>query len=153
MQTSIREDLPHPDLVALDKNKQIILVAEVKAFSSAFTNPSIRSGGIKQLLIFLGEINNIVPYLMLVDTTNILIYRWNGNSISEPILNLKTVDVLSYYEPEFNQKQIFSLYLTGLIEAWISDFCYHWKSEFPPAYQELSEIGLMEKLEGGITEP
>jgi hypothetical protein len=153
MQTSIREDLPQPDLVALDQNKQVVLVAEVKASPSAFSNANIRNAGIAQVLKFLSIINYIVPYIMLADTNNIFIYRWDGKSVSEPILSLRTVDVLSYYEPEFNQKQIFSLYLTGLVEAWISDFCYHWKSEFPPAYQEISDIGLMEKLEGGITEP
>jgi hypothetical protein len=111
MQTLIREDLPQPDLVALDQNKQVVLVAEVKAFPSAFSNANIRNAGIAQLLKFLSKISYIVPYIMLADTNNIFIYRWDGKSVSEPILNLKTVDVLSYYEPEFNQKQIFSLYL------------------------------------------
>jgi hypothetical protein len=61
--------------------------------------------------------------------------------------------VLRHYDAEFSNKRIFELYLTTLVEAWLRDLAYHWKSEKPPASEQLAAIGLLQQLEGGTTQP
>ncbi|WP_230967472.1 hypothetical protein [Nostoc commune] len=153
MQATNLEDVDFPDIVALDKEGQIILIAEVKGWPFNFQEKKAKEYAILRLIDYLQAAKIAIPFAMLVDINNILIFKWDGNNLSEPIISLKTANVLSYYEPEFNKKQIFNLYLTGLTEAWISDFCYHWKSEIPPASKEIAEIGLSQLLKGGITQP
>jgi hypothetical protein len=46
----------------------------------------------------------------------------------------------------------FESYLLTLVEAWLRDLAYHWKSEDPPGSEELGRAGLLEKLEGGTTQ-
>lgn len=91
------------------------------------------------------------PYAMVAGLEDISLFRWEKNALSEPILRLRTADILPFYDPEFGQKQIFDYYLTTLIEAWLRDCAYHWKSETPPGYDELAKIGLAEQLRYGTT--
>ncbi|QLE44005.1 hypothetical protein FD723_28595 [Nostoc sp. C052] len=146
------QDLERPDVVALDKDGKIVLIVEVKGFPFDSNPKKTKENAILQILDYLKASKTLITFAMFVDLQNILVFQWNGYNLSE-ILSLNTGDILSYYEPAFNQKQIFNLYLTGLIEAWISDFCYHWKSKIPPASKEIAEIGLSQLLKGGITQP
>ncbi|MBN3926959.1 hypothetical protein [Nostoc sp. NMS4] len=153
LQATNIEDIDFPDLVALDKEEQIILIAEVKGLPCNFQETKAKKYAILRLIDYLQAAKIVIPFAMLIDVNKILIFKWDGNKLSEPIISLNTADILSEYEPDFHKKQIFNLYLTGLTEAWISDFCYHWKSEIPPASKELAEIGLSQLLKGGITQP
>ncbi len=146
------KNVDSPDFVALDKEGQVILIAEVKGLPFNFTDQKTKKYAILRLIDYLELAKNLIPFVMLVDVENILIFKWNGKNLSEPILCLNTANVLSHYEPEFSTRQIFSLYLTTLTEAWNSDFSYHWKSKMPPASKEMVEIGLLQKLEGGYTQ-
>jgi hypothetical protein len=56
------------------------------------------------------------------------------------------------YDPEFPRERVFESYLLTLVEAWLRDLAYHWKSENPPGSEELGRAGLLEKLEGGTTQ-
>jgi hypothetical protein len=38
-----------------------------------------------------------------------------------------------------------------LIQAWLRDLAYHWKSEIPPHQEEIQKIGLLDYLIDGIT--
>jgi hypothetical protein len=152
MQAINLEDIDSPDFVALDKEGQVILIAEVKGFSFSFTDEKTKKYAILRLIDYLQLAKILIPFAMLVDVENILIFQWDGKNLSEPLLCLNTAKVLSHYEPEFSSRQIFSLYLTTLTEAWISDFSYHWKSQMPPASKEMVEIGLLQRLEGGYTQ-
>ncbi|MEH2023528.1 hypothetical protein [Nostoc sp.] len=153
LQATKIEDIDFPDLVALDKEEQIILIAEVKGLPFHFQEAKAKKYAILRLIDYLKAAKIVIPFAMFVDVNNILIFKWDGNNLSEPIVSLNTADVLSHYEPKFRDQSIFSLYLKGLTEAWISDFCYHWKSEIPPASKEVAEIGLSQLLKGGITQP
>jgi hypothetical protein len=146
------EDVDLPDLVALDKDGQIALIAEVKGFPFNFQETKTKTYAILRLVDYLKAAKTVIPFAMLVDVDKIQILKWDGNNLSEPIVCFNTADVLSHYEPKFREKKIFSLYLKGLTEAWISDFCYHWKSENPPASREITKIGLLQRLEDGHTE-
>jgi hypothetical protein len=54
---------------------------------------------------------------------------------------------LSIYEPEFREKRFFEFYLETLIQGWLRDLAYNWKTENPPKYNELAKIGFVQKLE------
>ncbi|KYC36193.1 hypothetical protein WA1_41400 [Scytonema hofmannii PCC 7110] len=146
------EDIEHPDLIVLDKDEQVVLISNIKGFPFDLNKSKTREKAIIELIEYLKAAKTVIPFAMIVDLEKILFFQWNGNDLSEPILCLETNEVLIHYEPEFNKRQIFNLYLKTLTEAWISDFCYHWKMETPPRSQEIAEIGLLERLEGGITQ-
>jgi len=152
MQATNLEDVERPDIVALDKDGEIVLIVEVKGLPFDSNLKKTKENAMWQIIHYLQASKTLIPFAMFVDLKNILVFRWDGYNLSE-LLSFNIGDVLSHYEPEFNQKQIFNLYLTGLTEAWISDFCYHWKSEIPPASKEIAEIGLLQLLKGGITQP
>ena len=48
--------------------------------------------------------------------------------------------------------RVFEDYLLTLVEAWIRDLAYHWKSEAPPGSQELEQAGVLQTLAGGTTQ-
>ncbi len=146
------EDIDSPDFVALDKEKQVIMIAEVKGYPSDFKEKKAKEYAILRLMDYLQAAKIIIPFAMLADQKNIWLFKWNGNNLSEPILYFKTADVLSHYHADFSKKQIFSLYLRTLIEGWLRDLAYHWKSETPPFIKEMAEIGLLQLLEEGTTE-
>ncbi|MEH2294509.1 hypothetical protein [Nostoc sp.] len=146
------EDIDFPDIVALDKEEQIILIAEVKGLPFNFQETKTKQYAILRLIDYLQAAKIAIPFAMLVDVNKILIFQWDGNNLSEPIISLNTADVLSHYEPKFRDKRIFSLYLKGLTEAWLRDLAYHWKSAIPPFTKEMTEIGLLQLLEDGTTQ-
>ncbi len=152
MQAINLEEVERPDIVALDKDGQVVLIAEVKGFPFSFQDKKTKEYAILRLLDYLKSSKKLITFAMLVDGENILIFKWNGNNLSEPLLCLNTTETLSSYEPKFSSKEIFSLYLTGLIEAWLRDLAYHWKSEIPPASKDMAKIGLLQLLEGGTTQ-
>jgi hypothetical protein len=152
LQATNIEDIDFPDLVALDKEEQIILIAEVKGLPFNFQEIKAKKYAILRLIDYLQAAKIVIPFAMLVDVNNILIFQWDGNNLSEPIISLNTADVLSPYEPKFRDKRIFSLYLKGLTEAWLRDLAYHWKSAIPPLAKEMTEIGLLQLLEDGTTQ-
>lgn len=133
------------DFVAKDKDGNIVLIGEVK------TN-NLRGYAKEQLKHYLSQYHGRVSFGMLVDTENIQIFRWDEQELSEPIQVLSTEDILQFYDPKFGQKQIFESYLTTLIEAWLRDLAYHWKSPNPPAAVVMEEIGLLAHLTDGTTE-
>jgi hypothetical protein len=141
-----------PDFIALDKEGQIILVAEVKGFPFTFQDNKTKEYAILRLIDYLQTAKTLIPFVMLVDVENILIFKWDGKDLSQPIIRLNTPDVLSEYEPEFSNTPIYNLYLIGLTEAWLRDLAYHWKSELPPLSNEMATIGLLQLLENGTTQ-
>lgn len=88
-------------------------------------------------------------YVLTIDPDFIHLYRPTGENLGEPIAQFDTRQVLRHYDPEFPGKRVFEPYLLTLVEAWLRDLAYHWKSENPPGSEELGRTGLLEKLEGG----
>jgi hypothetical protein len=137
------------DIIAQDSTGKIILLVEVKA--RHFENRQHRDSFIKQVQLYLQAANMEIPFAMLVDLEKIEIFRGNTSDCSEPVSSIQTATVLSHYEPEYGKKRIFYPYLERLVESWLRDLAYHWKSETPPASEQLAEIGLLQKLAGGTT--
>ncbi|BAZ01675.1 hypothetical protein NIES37_56790 [Tolypothrix tenuis PCC 7101] len=145
------------DIIVLDKDEQIVLLVEVK--STEVEGKVAKQQAITQLNSYLqNEIKSnhlfLVDemFLMLVNLRDIDIFKWNGKNFSESLSAIKTANILSHYDPEFSDRKILGLYLETLVEAWLRDLAYHWKSEIPPASDNLAAIGLLQKLQGGTTQ-
>jgi hypothetical protein len=93
-----------------------------------------------------------VAFILTTDPNWIQLYRSDGESLGEPIVRLDTRQVLQHYDPIFPEKRVFEPYLLTLVEAWLRDLAYHWKSEHPPGSEELGKTGLLEKIEEGTTQ-
>ncbi|HLP88240.1 MAG TPA: hypothetical protein VK184_06570 [Nostocaceae cyanobacterium] len=142
----------HPDIVVVDKNQEIALLVDIQ-----IQPPQI--GELKEQYLsqfsqlYLENANNEkdIRFAMSANLTNITIFKSNSEIVRQPIVSFVSADILSHYEPDFSKKKILYLYFRTLLEAWLRDLAYHWKSEIPPGSQELAKIGLLEKLEGGDT--
>ncbi len=143
------EQIPF-DIIAENKKGEPVLLIEVKA-ENINNIEKARDWLIAHSQSYQQKIKEIIPFIMLVDYENIEIFKLNQNQSFAPILTLKTAPILSYYEPTYEQKTIYYHYLVRLIEAWLRDLAYHWKSEIPPALEKITEIGLLKHLDDGTT--
>lgn len=144
------------DVIALDKDDRIVVLIEVKIIQAQ--EPAAKQkiidrarDWIKAVLAKLSERNAIVPYAMFVDAEQILIFKWDGVNLSEPVCTLNTGEICRYYMPNFGSKWIFEDTIETLIQSWLHDLDYHWKSEIPPASEQIAAIGLLPLLAGGTT--
>ena len=158
MQTETWElELPiDADIIALDKDDRIVALIEVKinqakekAAKQKIINRALKQ--IKHFLSILSEKKVVIPYAMIVNLKDIMVFKWDGTVLSEAVLSLKTADILHYYDSKLGGQRIFEPYLTRLIEAWLRDLAYNWKSEIPPASEQIAAIGLLPLLAGGTT--
>ena len=133
------------DLIAVDRDGRSILLGAVKS------HPVTEQDAPHELTSYLQALREPVPYALLVDPDQIRLYRWDGQALSAPVCTLPTYDVLRHYDPELNQRRVFDEYLTTLVEAWLRDLAYHWKSTRPPAAEGLDRAGFLRQLEGGGT--
>lgn len=144
------------DIVALDRDGNPVLLVEVKG---------ARELSESKRHAILSDLNSLarifsVPYIMFADLDNIDVYSpketLDSKWFKSPLMEASTSKVLPEYDPEFSKKstekgRIFSHYLEILIEGWLRDIAYHWKSDTPPFSSKLKEIGLAEKLSDGTT--
>ena len=133
------------DFAALDRDGEYLLLGEIK------TNRVNGEDAAEQLASYLRAIQPRVPYALLVGPDKIHLYRWDGEKLSPPVSTLSTAEILSYYDPEASQRHVFEDYVTTLIEAWLRDLAYHWKSARPPGSDDLERAGLLSQLQGGGT--
>jgi hypothetical protein len=130
------------DITAWDQNEQKLLVSKVRARDLEEDLPA----KVEAILKSEYEQNQfIVPYAMTATRQNIDFYGWDGKTL-EPLYTFSTPEVLSVYEPEFTEKRILEFYLETLLESWLRDLAYHWKTENPPKYEELAKVGFVQKL-------
>jgi len=137
------------DIIAEDKSGKTILLVEVKA--RHLEGKQHKDWFIEKVKSYLQAANTQIPFAMLVDLEEIQIFRCDDTDLSQPVSYIKAAPVLSHYEPMYGKKRIFHHYLEGLVEAWLRDLAYHWKSQIPPASEQIAEIGLLQQLEDGNT--
>ncbi|MEA5617801.1 hypothetical protein VB711_08115 [Cronbergia sp. UHCC 0137] len=140
--------LSYPDIIVLDKNQQIALLVDVQARKTEIKEESLSP---LTKLYLQNTDERDIRFAMLANFKKINIFKSNTGGFLEPIVSLSSSDILSHYDPEFNDRTILYLYFRTLIEAWLRDLAYHWKSETPPGSKELLKIGLLEKIEDGDT--
>lgn len=131
------------DIVAFSSDDVPVMLVEVKARQEEKVFDK------EQLIQYLQAAPDI-PYATLVTLRDVQIFEWKSQTLSS-LMTASTVDVLSEYEPEFGQKTIYEYYLTTLVETWLRDVAYHWKLASPPLFEQLSRLGLAEKLNEGTT--
>ena len=139
----------HIDVIAEDRDENPVLAVEVKA-----TEPSQEEFG----LFLCRFVQTSLEFGMFVDLERIVLLGRDPADPRTPVATLRTVDVLGFYDPSFvgkasksGSQRIYGEYVVTLVEAWLRDLAYHWKSESPPGLEQLSKTGLLERLEGGMT--
>ena len=105
------------------------------------------------IVLSLRQTNVRVPYVLLVDPDRLVLYPFAEGSLGEPLQVLETRSVLGAYEPEFGRKPIFQTYLTALVDGWLRDLSYHWKSRTPPGAATFEAVGLVSRMTGTRIEP
>src|SRR5690348_13420471 len=103
------------DIVVLDAGNQPVALVEVKAVHSS--DAEVVSAE-RQILEALGLSPLSIPFALFVDLDRIRIYKTSKGSLHH-LLSLVTRDVLSMYEPKFEDIEIYEYYLTGLVDAWL----------------------------------
>ena len=139
------------DLIALDKNGRVILVADIRG-------SRVIKRTLPRFTSYLKATHTIVPFAMLVDPDTIHIVQWDGVNWSNAISSLKTIEVVKPYIRDFDEymrdyenKWITGGYLGALLQSWLDDLAFHWKYTTPPATEELAAIGLLERIKDGST--
>jgi hypothetical protein len=135
----------HPDIVVFDAGGTARAVVDVNAHRSA--DERAKQDLVARLPAWEGT-----EFILLADRQHIQIYRRADAHRSEPLLTLNTAEVLTHYDPDFASKEVFERYFTVLLEAWLRDVAYHWKSEKPPAFDAISAIGLAQCIHDGRTQ-
>jgi hypothetical protein len=133
------------DAAVVDRENHAVAVIQVKTHPVGQNWENLLS---KQL----AKLPESVGYVLTVDPAWIQLYQWNGKDLTGPLVQLETAAILQHYEPEFGKRRVFEFYLLTLVEAWLRDLAYHWKSEAPPGSEELRTAGLLDRLEGGTTQ-
>ncbi len=131
------------DAVVVDKENRAVALVEVK--SQPVENWS------KILQSRLRQIAEQAAFLLTVDPNSTHVYKICGESLGKPVVELGTAEILRHYDPDFPRERLFEPYLLTLVEAWLRDLAYHWKSTSPPGAEELRAAGMLEMLEGGTT--
>jgi hypothetical protein len=110
-----------------------------------------RAEDIKYILtdILKMEAYQYIPFLMFVNSNVMRIFK--SPTFTE-IGRFDTKQVLAFYDPESIEGIIYQSTLITLIQAWLHDLSYHWKSENPPYIEQMKEIGLFALFVDGTTE-
>jgi hypothetical protein len=132
------------DIVAEDARGMPVLVAEAKA--SRLTPHMV-----EEYRDYLRAKSSSAPYGLLADLEKIYLFDFSSKDAVETLAILATPEILEVYDPEFGTKRIFESYLEALIDAWLRDLAFHWKSSLPPGSDVLWRTGLMARLRGGDT--
>jgi hypothetical protein len=133
------------DVLAYDSERRAVLLVEVKG--------TVATGeAVEQLRRYLQAANTCIPFAMLVDPSRIQIFRWDGQQLSGPIQTFETPEILGHYSERFGTRRVSEDYLRGLVDLWLQDLAFHWKSPSPPGSSELAADGLGTRLAGGTTE-
>ena len=91
-------------------------------------------------------------FVMMVDPQQLLVTPTvAGRPQWERAVTLPTSSVLRSYADTPNLERIEGFYFVSLIQAWLRDFSFSWKSKRPPGYDELQKIGLATRLQNSET--
>lgn len=134
---------PKADIIAEGRSGQRVLLVETKRTAAA----ADAQRQLKEYLVLAGP---SVPFAMIVDPDRIVTFGWDGKELHE-LAVFDTAAILETYDPEYGNKRIFDNYMNSLVEAWLRDLAYRWKSTSPPGVDVLRKIGLLNQLEGGTT--
>ncbi len=130
------------DILVHDADGLPLLVVEVKS-------PERGGDCREQVLAYQRGSRPPIPFGMAVDWETIVLIKDDPGGPREIVLS--TVEVLSRYEPAFGDKRIFRYYFEVLVEGWLRDLIFRWKSEEPPGLEAVRSLGLLDHLRGATT--
>jgi hypothetical protein len=141
------------DVIVDDRQGRPIALVEVRASVTS------REGLQEYLQRFLDIPDPSISFGLLVDLENMyLLKRDTQKETFVPVVELNTKDILGYYAPEFAGKDsryvrspMFHDYFETLVEGWLRDLAYHWKSASPPGAEALAGTSLLERIKEGMT--
>ena len=91
-------------------------------------------------------------FVMGIDPQEIIVApARNGQPDWDHAVTLSTSRILRHYAEVPDLESVEAFYLESLIEAWLRDFSFSWKSQTPPGYDELDQIGLASRLRNSVT--
>ena len=123
---------------------QPFLVVEVKAMNGA---TAIAAGWLVELLIRIRKSKGLdIPFGMVVDLDNILVFDVRKADPTISICQFKTKDILEAFDPDFARKRIFDDYLLALVETWLQKFGWRQTLAAPSGMKEFAEVGLADLL-------
>ena len=141
------------DIIVRDRHDRPLIIVETKA-------KTLSNGGLAEALKRFESAKSLdlFPYGIVADFELIRLFDLDSGQGPRLLLSLDTTEVLRNYDPGFDgrragagDRRVFHDYFNALVEAWLRDLTYRWKSETPPAIDRLAEIGLASLLEGGAT--
>ena len=135
------------DIVADDPQGRPVLLAEVKSMAGA---REIALGWFASLAAEFRAAGVTIDYWMFADLDEILVFGGDLDDSSPPLFEARTADVLSAYYPDFERRRISDDYLEALIAAWLRDLASLSVTTNPPTPGRLKDIGLVERLRGGV---
>jgi hypothetical protein len=130
------------DVLVYDADGVPLLVVEIKSLERG---EECRD----QVLAYQRGSQPPIPYGMAVDPETIVLMKDEQGGPREIVLS--TVEVLGHYEPNFGNKRIFEYYFAVLVEGWLRDLIFRWKSEEPPGLEAVRSLGLLDHLRGATT--
>lgn len=128
------------DVLAVGRDGRPVLVVEVKV------RPHNTDDTKAQL--WQAARSNSAPFALLATEKKLTLFRVNEKTL-DLICEFDTLHVLSHYDPSLDLQRPFPDYVESLLQAWLRDLAYNWKSAEPPALTELRGAGLAQLLEGG----
>jgi len=131
-----------PDITILDSEERIVLLAQGKVKRELYRD-------IYEVISWLKAGNGAIPFVMFIELENIKIFKWDSDNLSEPVCTLNTAEVLGHYGLKVSDEYISGDYLSALAESWLRDLVSHWKSDKPPAEEQIAAIGLLPLLKDG----
>ncbi len=140
------QSVRNPDILVLDADERPLMVVETK---DRVLTP--RSFNMARDRLAAYQRIHAVPYGMLADLDHIHLFDFETENSATILATIPTREMLAFYDPDFSEKEIYGSYLTALIEAWLRDLAYHWKSPMPPGQETLDKLGLLSKLRNGWT--
>ena len=132
------------DLVAYDPSDRPVLVVEAKA--RPIEHP-------REMVKFVVTRVGPIPFVLLADPARLQLYAAGDLAGDEgPLAGLDTAAVLTEYDPAWADREVSGFYLVAMVDAWIRDLAFHWRSPEPPGVDALRGTGLLERLAGGTTD-
>jgi hypothetical protein len=138
----ISDRMAEADIVAFDSDDRPILIvaADIKVPESWLLGAYLE---------VLGSIRRDIPFVILANAEEMTIYRKDRTRSIDPIATIPTKETLRFYNPDFGKEREFKSFLVAMIDAWLRDFIYHWKSPEPPQSEVMTAVGLAARLENG----
>jgi hypothetical protein len=132
------------DLVAQDAQDRDLLIVVVKGMP---LDPEV----LTEYFELIERECPSIPFAMIADPNAIYVRKQGYEPRADTYRKLDPGPIFLHYDPDSGNKRILRNYRLGLIQSWIEDMIYHWKSEVPPESDQLAAIGLLDRLKKGAT--